>query len=61
MGWCTNHPNRETNYVCIKNGVYLCQECLRCPAPNVHCKDRTSCIIAYMEKIGSMDLSIDAA
>ncbi len=42
---CTNHPDREATIRCEKDNVYLCQDCLKCPNPDIYCKVRTSCII----------------
>ncbi|PIP41685.1 MAG: ferredoxin [Desulfobacterales bacterium CG23_combo_of_CG06-09_8_20_14_all_51_8] len=52
MGKCVNHPGRETNFVCMKHNHYLCEECLKCVDPNIHCKFRSSCPIWFMEKRG---------
>ncbi|ACL02784.1 hypothetical protein [Desulfatibacillum aliphaticivorans] len=61
MGKCTNHPDRETSYMCMKNGTYLCEDCLKCMSPNVHCKFRPSCPIWFMDKKGGKDIDTDAA
>ncbi len=57
MGRCRNHPDRETNFMCMKNNVYLCEECAKCMSPDIHCKFRTSCPIWFVshsvEKWGS--------
>ncbi len=50
MGKCRNHPDRETNYICSKHNVYLCEECLRCMDPDLYCKFRTACPIWFMDK-----------
>jgi hypothetical protein len=52
MGICTNHPDRETSYMCSKHGVYLCEECMTCRDPDIYCKFRSACPIwyAYKEK-----------
>ena len=52
MGQCTNHPDRETNTLCMKHNIYLCDECRECPDPDIHCKFRSSCPIWFMEKRG---------
>lgn len=52
MGKCKNHPGRESNFMCMKHNKYLCEECLKCPDPNIHCKFRSSCPIWFMEKRG---------
>jgi len=52
MGKCINHPDRETSFMCMKHNYYLCDECLKCEDPNIHCKFRSSCPIWFMEKRG---------
>ena len=56
MGACINHPDRETNFQCMKQKVYMCEECLHCKDPEIHCKDRPSCPIWFMEKRGGKDI-----
>ena len=56
MGTCVNHPNRETNYLCLKHNIYLCEECLECRDPEIYCKYRSSCVIWFMtKKISGLD------
>lgn len=50
MGRCVNHPERETNYVCSKHGIYMCEECLRCRDPKLYCKFRQSCPVWFMAR-----------
>jgi hypothetical protein len=50
MGTCVNHPDRETSFICLKQNVYLCEECLACSDPELFCKFRPSCIIWFMTK-----------
>jgi len=50
MGNCLCHPEIETSYMCMKHGVYLCEECLKCRDPEIYCKFRSSCPIWYMQK-----------
>ena len=50
MGKCRNHPNRETNYLCSKHNVYMCEECLKCNDPEIYCKFRSACPIWFMER-----------
>ncbi|QTA84660.1 Uncharacterized protein dnm_006590 [Desulfonema magnum] len=50
MGKCVNHEDRETNFLCMKHEVYMCQECLRCRDPEIYCKFRSSCPIWFMHK-----------
>ncbi len=52
MGQCAKHPDRETNFLCMKHNVYMCEECLNCRDPEIHCKHRSSCPIWFMEKRG---------
>jgi hypothetical protein len=50
MEKCVNHPHRETNLVCMKHGVYMCDPCADCRDPEIYCKFRTSCPIWFMRK-----------
>ena len=50
MGFCINHPDRETSYLCMKHNIYLCEECLACRDPEIYCKFRPSCPIWFMSK-----------
>jgi hypothetical protein len=50
MGTCTNHPDRETPYICTKHQVHLCEECLNCRDPQIYCKHRSACPIWFLEK-----------
>ena len=52
MGKCINHPDRETNYICMKHNIYLCEECLECRDPDIYCKFRPSCPIYFITKKG---------
>ncbi|MCD6584644.1 MAG: hypothetical protein J7K96_02670 [Desulfobacteraceae bacterium] len=52
MGKCINHPDRETNFMCMKHNIYMCEECMVCRDPEIHCKFRSSCPIWFMEKRG---------
>lgn len=54
MGKCVNHPNRETQFICLKHNIYMCEECLKCRDPKIYCKFRSSCPIWFLaEKGGS--------
>jgi len=50
MDKCVNHPETETPFECLKYNVCLCVECLSCRDPEIYCKFRTSCPIAFIEK-----------
>ena len=50
MGKCTCHPEKETGFQCMKHGVFLCDECLACRDPQLYCKHRPACPIAFIEK-----------
>jgi hypothetical protein len=50
MGKCIHHPDRETQYVCMKHQLYLCEACLQCKDPKIYCKHRSSCPIWFMSK-----------
>ncbi|MBF0103467.1 MAG: DUF4445 domain-containing protein [Desulfobacterales bacterium] len=52
MGKCVNHPDRETSFLCMKHTVYMCEECIQCRDPEIHCKFRSSCPIWFMHKRG---------
>jgi hypothetical protein len=56
MEACVNHPDRETNFQCMKHNIYMCEECLQCRDPEIHCKHRQSCPIWFMEKRGGKDI-----
>jgi ferredoxin len=56
MGKCKNHPDRETNHVCMKHNIYMCEECIKCPDPKIHCKFRSSCPIWFMDKRGGKSI-----
>jgi len=51
MGTCAKHPERETDYICMKDQVYMCTECLQCRHPTDYCKFRSSCAVWYIDKI----------
>ncbi len=55
MGYCINHPDRETSYLCMKHQIYLCEECLACRDPDIYCKFRSSCPIHFISKKGFKD------
>ena len=55
MGECVNHPERETRFMCMKHGVYMCEECLHCRDPEIYCKYRSSCPIWFLKKKGTGD------
>ena len=50
MGKCTCHPEKETRFQCLKHGVWLCDECLKCRDPELYCKHRSACPIWFIEK-----------
>ncbi len=52
MGYCRQHPERETAYCCQKHGHHVCQECLRCGDPGLYCKFRSACPIWFLQKNG---------
>ena len=59
MGKCINHPDQETSYVCMKHNNYYCEDCLKCPDPEIYCKFRSSCPIHFISKKGFKDLKAD--
>jgi hypothetical protein len=50
LGFCVNHPERETSFGCMKHNIYMCQECLDCRDPEIYCKFRSSCPIHFLTK-----------
>jgi len=52
VGKCINHPETETDYLCLKHNVYLCEKCLECRDPGLYCKFRSSCPIHFISKKG---------
>lgn len=50
MGTCTNHPDRETNFLCSKHNIYMCEECMACRDPDIYCKFRSSCPVWFMTR-----------
>ena len=55
MEKCANHPDRETNYLCMKHNIYMCEECMKCRDPEIYCKYRSSCPISFLSKKGTED------
>jgi hypothetical protein len=56
MGRCVKHTDVETSYHCMKHDLYLCEDCLTCRDPKIHCKYRQSCVIWFMDKRGGKDV-----
>jgi len=52
MGKCVSHPDRETSYLCMKQNIYMCEECIKCRDPEIYCKYRSSCPINFISKKG---------
>jgi hypothetical protein len=50
MGKCINHPDRETEIMCLKHNIYLCKECFVCRDPKIFCKFRASCQIWFISQ-----------
>jgi len=50
MGKCVNHPDRDTDFICMKHNVHMCDECVSCRDPEIYCKFRSSCPIWFMHK-----------
>ena len=60
MGYCVNHPDRETSYKCMKYEIYMCEECLECRDPDIYCKFRSSCPNYFITKRkGGLDAESD--
>lgn len=56
MGACVNHPEKETSYLCMKHNIYMCEKCIKCRDPEIHCKFRSSCPVWFMDKRGGKSL-----
>lgn len=52
VGKCLCHKEIETSFICLKDNVYLCEDCLKCRNPEIYCKFRQSCPIWFVEKHG---------
>lgn len=42
---CPKHPELETRFRCEKFDVYMCEKCMECRSPDLHCKHRQACLI----------------
>jgi hypothetical protein len=42
---CPRHPGCEARYRCEKYEVMMCERCMTCRSPKVHCKYRQQCLI----------------
>jgi hypothetical protein len=51
---CNRHPDREAEYFCQKDGIYMCAECACCHSPRIYCKYRTACVINLLVKQGEL-------
>jgi hypothetical protein len=52
MGRCIRHPDVETDLVCLKDNIYVCEECAFCRNPKQYCKFRQACAIWFAEHGG---------
>ncbi len=52
MEKCICDSDKESRFICMKDNVYLCEDCLKCRNPDIYCKYRTACPIWFMEKKG---------
>jgi hypothetical protein len=60
LGTCSNHPDRETSYTCLKFNTHMCEDCLECRDPKIYCKFRPSCAIHFLTKRkGNLDPEAD--
>ncbi len=50
MGFCIRHNEVQTNYLCMKYNEYMCDTCIKCKDPEIYCKFRENCTIAYIDK-----------
>ena len=49
MGKCARHPERESEYQCLKHQVYLCDDCLAFRDPELYCRFREGCIRYFIK------------
>ena len=56
MAACINHPETETDMVCMKHKLYMCEQCTLCRDPEIYCKYRTSCPIWFIDKRGGKEI-----
>ena len=47
---CPNHPDLPARYKCEKYDVSMCEKCIKCRTPKIHCKHRQGCIIWELVK-----------
>lgn len=50
MAHCIHHPDQETGYHCQKHQYGVCEACVRCEDPRLHCRFRSRCPIRFLEK-----------
>lgn len=55
------HPDEDARFQCMKFNVFMCERCLACPDPDLHCKFRSSCPIWFMVRRGGRHIDADAA
>jgi len=59
MAVCPNHPDCQAKFRCMKYGIDMCEECLRCLDPKAYCKYRSACPIHFMLKRGGAAMARD--
>ena len=57
MAQCPNHPDRQARFRCMKYGIDMCEECMRCRDPHIYCKYRSAGPIHFMLKKGGADMA----
>jgi hypothetical protein len=56
----TNHPEKETDYLCMKHQNYVVERSLHCRDPQSYCKFRTSCPMYFLSKESNAEMIEDA-
>lgn len=56
MGHCINHPDTPGTYRCMKHEIDLCEHCLACRDPKIHCRHRPSCMTWFLIRRGGRDM-----
>ncbi|WP_353743189.1 hypothetical protein [Desulfomonile tiedjei] len=48
------HSDRDAEFYCQKDNMYMCRECACCHTPRLYCKFRSSCIINILTREGEL-------
>ncbi len=52
--FCFRHVDREADYYCAKDDLYMCSECACCHTPKHYCAYRTACVINLLTREGEL-------